>query len=521
MIKKYIVPLLTVLLIFLLPLCTFAAEKLYTTSPTGIIPLRMQPDEKSYEIIKIPACSKIKVIEKRNTWGKVIFENKCGWINLCFTAPKYNDAAQTTGIDSVKNVSVEAKDGKTKLYNIPSVEEKLGSTVKVNIPNGTVLSLKRETENGWGLVLMNKNYAWVRMEDTKEFDSYGEDNLEEYGIFYVYVNSAGGNGIELKSRNSNDSSTLSTIPDCVKLTVREESGNFGYVSYNGLNGWINLKNTSNSYSNALSKTGKPLNEERTVISDGENLLMSVPSQDEESGTYSVGKVENGETVFILSETESGWSLISKNGVRGWFPTEHLGEASSQQKDNIEMCEAYEVFVSTEKAAGIKLYAYPDLESTRICTMPECAKITVVAQSGEFLYVMNDYAAGWTESREFANTYQEALEGKGEKIYSYYKIDDETTLRSLPIYSEICGSEELMLLEVGTEFSVERICQTGDRKWGLAEINGKQGWVNLNCADKSVPLIFNILIAAGIIAVLAAVVLLVVKIIRRKRNEQKI
>ena len=200
MIKRYIISLATVLLILMLPLCAFAAEKLYTASPSGEIPLRMQPDEKSFEIVKIPACSKVELIEKRNTWGKVVFENKCGWINLCYTAPKYNDAAQNTGRDNVKNVSVDSQKGRTELYNIPSTEEKFGSSVKVTIPNGTVLSLKRETESGWGLVLMNKNYAWVKMEDTKEFESYGEDNLEEYGIFYVYVNSAGGNGIDLKSR---------------------------------------------------------------------------------------------------------------------------------------------------------------------------------------------------------------------------------------------------------------------------------------------------------------------------------
>lgn len=516
--KKHITACIVAVLIFILPLCAFAAEKLYTTSPSGEIPLRMQPDEKSYEIIKIPACSKIELIEKRNTWGKVVFENKSGWINLCFTAPKYNDAAQTTGQDSVKNVSVDAASGRTKLYNIPSEEEKLGSSVKVNIPNGTVLSLKRETENGWGLVLMNKNYAWVKMEDIKEFESYGEDNLEEYGIFYVYVNSQGGNGIPLKSRTSESSQNLVVIPDCVRLTVRQKSGDYGYVSYNGLNGWINLKNTSDSYSNALSKTGKPLNEERMVVSDAEeNPLMSVPSYDEETGSYSVETVENGETVFVLSETESGWSLISKNGVRGWLPTENLQEATMGLNDRIDMIEPYDVYVSTKKASGISLYAYPDTEGERLCTMPECAKITVVAQSGDYLFVVNDYAAGWTNIIEFAQSYEEALIGNGEKTYTYYKIDDETTLRSLPIYSEICGSEELMLLEVGVEFSVERTCATGDRKWGLAEIDGIKGWVNLNCADKAVAPMLKILIAVIIVVVLAVIAVILKKIIGRKKK----
>lgn len=519
--RKYIVTFMATMLILMLPLCAYAAEKLYTTSPSGAVPLRMQPDEKSYEIVSIPACSKIELIEKKNTWGKVIFENRCGWVNLCFTTAKYNDAAQTTGQDSVKNVSVDAENGKTKLYNVPSAEEKLGSSVKVNIPNGTVLSLKRETQSGWGLVLMNKNYAWVRMEDTKEFESYGEDNLEEYGIFYAYVNSANGSGIELKSRNNINSQTLTVIPDCVKLTVRQKNGNFGYVSYNGLNGWINLNHTSDSYSDSLSKTGIELNEERRVISEEECILMSVPSYGEETGTYSVETVENGETVFVLSETESGWSLISKNGVRGWLPTQYLGEALIEEKEKIEMCSPYDAYVSTQKASGIKIYPYPDMESEAICTMPECAKITVIAESGKYLYVVNDYAAGWTSSREFAQSYEEAIAGNGKKTYAYYKIDDETTLRSLPIYSEICGSEEILVAEVGVEFMIERVCTTGNRKWGLTEIDGKRGWINLNCADKAIAPIFKILIAFIVIGGLAAIVIIVRKVVGRKKNEQKI
>ena len=513
--RKFITLIVAVLVIILMPMCASANEKLYAVSPDGEISLRIAPDEQFFEITKIPACSKVELIETEKTWGKVIFNNKCGWINLSFTASSYNNAAEATGRDFVKNVSVDAKSGSTKLYSVPTSDEKLGSTVTATIPNSTILSIKRETSNGWGLVSMNKKYAWVRMSDTKKYGTYGEENAEEYGIFYVYVTSRSGTGAPLYKNKGG--AQIANIPDCVRLTIREKSGNYGYTSYNGINGWVNLKLTTDSYSNALTNTGEAVNEEYdVVISDNEIDMMNIPSYDVESGTYAVESLENGETVFILRQTTSGWSMLSKNGVRGWIPTEYLEEATENRVELPEMCQPYDIYILTKESKGIKLYTEPDSQEDSICTIPECARMTVIAKSGESIFVKNDYAAGWTKDREFASSYEKAAASNKLEKPLYYRIEDETTLRTLPIYAELCGSEELLTVPVGKEFKVTKIVTTGDRKWGLTEIDSQTGWINLNCADKSISNAAKLIIVLLIAFILVLIVLIFRKIKGRRK-----
>ena len=103
--KKVLKALIVAILIFMFPLTSGAENELYTSSVSGEIMLKISPDDKSAEIMSIPACSKVKVLKKINTWGLVSFEKKCGWINLSFTAENYTDAANSTGKDAVEFAS--------------------------------------------------------------------------------------------------------------------------------------------------------------------------------------------------------------------------------------------------------------------------------------------------------------------------------------------------------------------------------------------------------------------------------
>ena len=145
---------------------TYAAENLYATSVSGEISLRIEPSEQSAEITKIPACAKLKLIDTQQTWGQVVFKNKCGWVNLSFTTDSYSNAAKSTGNDSTKNLMVKAKNGSARMYNLPTLDPVLGSKEKYTVPNGFILSITRETESGWGLASMNGKYAWIELKYT-------------------------------------------------------------------------------------------------------------------------------------------------------------------------------------------------------------------------------------------------------------------------------------------------------------------------------------------------------------------
>ena len=500
-----------------------AADYVYSASVDGMIELHLSPDEESYKITDIPACSKMKLIKTQRTWGLVEFKNKCGWINLRFTRDTYDEAAEATGNDSTKNVKVNSNDDRAVLYNVPSLSEVLGSEQKYVVPNDMVLQIKRETASGWGLVSMNGKYAWIQTNETRLYETQTQKETEKYGIYYVYVLSDGGRGLELK--DAPDGKNLyAVIPDCIKLTVRETKGNYAYVSYDGINGWIDLRYTTQSLSNAQSNAGALVNVEYEVTPlDGRETqdVLSVPSENAGDGGFVVGSVKKGSAVFVLRSTLNGWSLVNSGGKLGWLPPGSVSPAQSQQTDIIvPLDEARDGYVNTMESKGMKLYTLPE-EEDAVATIPEGVKVKVIAQKDGYEYVCCDYGAGWALPMQTARAQEEVFNSNQLKRKEYYLIDDETMLMSLPTYSKDCKSEELLICTVGTYFEVSKIVSTGKRKWGFTEIDGKKGFVNLACAEETTsPLVMGLSMVLSAAALVFAALALKRMLKKRKVTAQK-
>ena len=502
---------------------TEAADYVYCASVEGMIELHLSPDDESYKITDVPACSKLRLIKTQRTWGLVEFKNKCGWINLSFTRDTYDEAAEATGNDSAKNVKVNSSSDRAVLYNVPSLSEALGSEQKYAVPNDMVLQIKRETASGWGLVSMNGKYAWIQTKETKRYETQTEKDTEKYGIYYVYVLSDGGRGLELKDAPQGKN-LYAVIPDCIKLTVRETKGNYAYVSYDGINGWIDLRYTTQSLSNAQSNAGVLVNVEYEVapLDGGESQdILSVPSENEGDGGFVVGSVKKGSAVFVQRSTLSGWSLVNYGGKLGWLPPHSVVPAQSQQTDIIgPLNVSREGYVNTIDSKGMKIYALTESEDA-VATIPEGVKVNVIAQKDGYEYVCCDYAAGWTLPMQTSMAQEEVFTSNQLKKKEYYLIDDETMLMSLPTYSKECKSEELLTCAVGTYFEVSKIVSTGKRKWGLTQIDGKKGFINLACARKTTsPLVIGLSAVLSVAALVFAALAFKKILKKRKFTAQK-
>ncbi len=516
--KKFICVIFMLISVLLISGTAFAAEYVYSASVDGELSLYISPDEKSYEITKIPACSKLKIIDTERTWGLVEFENKAGWINLSFTRDDYAKAAEATGNDSLKNVKVAAKDKVAILYNVPSEDASLGSTEKYQIPDGTVLKITRETRSGWGLVSMNGKYAWIRMDKTALYISQTDSN--QYGIYYVYVLSDGGKGLELWA-NENGRNLCAVIPDCIKLTVRETKGNYAYVSYAGINGWIDLRYTTESLSNAQMNAGSAVNVECTITAqDGVDHVdaLSVPSANINDGGSVVSSLKNGEAVFVLRSTLDGWSLVHSNGGLGWLPpgTTTLAQTLPQSDITDVYKTPKEGFVATAAGKGLKLYALPT-QDDEVALVPEATKIKVVAEREGYKYVFCDYAAGWVKDIPMADTYIEALEKYPDEKTVFYVTDRETDFMSLPTANELCRSTVLAVIPEGKYFEAIRTVTTSKTKWLLAEIDGNLGWIKMSHANKVAISPLGIVLIFVAVAVIIALVIVVIYKVRKKKQ----
>lgn len=513
--NRFIKAFIIAILIFMFPLVAGAEDELYTASVSGDVTLKILPDDQSSEIVSIPACSKVELLKKNNTWGLVVFEKKCGWINLSFTAENYTDAANSTGRDVVENVKVNSKDGSVNLYNVPSKEEYLGSKVKYTVPNGTILSITRKTDNGWALVSMNGKFAWVETIYTQKYESFAEEETNNFGIYYVYVVSEKGKGLELRNAKKGGA-VLTVIPDCIKLTVRKKENGYGYVSFDGYNGWINLKYTTNSLSNAQAAAGVLVNKEMKVDSqDGSVNVMSLPTDYPQAGNAVVGNIKNDTAVFVQRQTASGWSYVNNAGVKGWIMPDTLSETNAEYIQEIKTVKPYEVYATANGESGMSVYS--EAEADQTCTVPPGMKMKIIAENGDYGYAVCDYAAGWVELPQMAQSYDDVIEGIKKNNREIHTIINQTEFKSIPIDSEIYGDGVISVLEPGKEVVVYAKVKTGSKKWGLVKTDGNWGWINLsNTKEMSFPIGMVISIASVSLAMVLAVISLIL-IIRRRRK----
>ena len=478
--RKIICTIATLIIIFAMGSFAEAADYVYSASVSGEVALHISPAENSYKIMDIPVCSKMKLLRTERTWGLIEFKNKCGWINLSFTRDSYDNAAEASGNDDVKNVKISTEEKKASLYNIPSLSQGAGSVEKYAVPNDTVLKITRVTRSGWGLASMNGKYAWIQMKNTAAYENSNKKADDEYGIYYVYVLSDKGKGAELYSEPGRGS-LHAVIPDCTKLTVREKKKNYAYVSYDGINGWIDIAFTTQSLSNAQSNAGVEVNAEYEITPpESEDVvnMLSVPSDNPADGGYVVGSIERGTAVFVLRSTLSGWNLVNYNGALGWLPPESAVPAEFQEVDVIEtLSEKRKGFVSTFEKKGVELYPEIGTEEA-IATIPECIELEVVARKEGYEYVYCDYASGWIEKDQLTDSYENVLMENQDQKKQAYITSRETVLMSLPTNSELCHSEEIMLITPNTYFTVLKTVSTGKSKWGFVKIGESQGWVKL-------------------------------------------
>ena len=517
--KKLIYILFSVLIISMFfATGAYAKKLLYATAVDEMLEMYLSPDKDSLKITDIPGCAELNLITAEGTWGNVVFSNKCGWINMSFTRDSYEEAAEATGFESLKNVETNSGKNKVGLYTLPSYEVKYGSEKKYSVPDGIILKVTRETHDGWGLVSVNDEHLWVNLKDTKPYITEAEQAIEDYELYYVYAFSGEGSGVKLYS-DSNGNGVLTTIADCVKLTVRETENSYAYVSYNGINGWVSLDSTTKSFSNAQAKTGKQVNAEYKIIGEPSFSvdIFNVPSNKIKDGAVAIGSVKAGTKIFVQRCTADGWMLVNHNGNIGWIPPNN---AQVQPNDDLLLIKPLDKkeagYVATGKENGLTLYPQYD-SNTVVARIPECVKVEILAQKDGRQYVYCDYASGWTVPSGLVDSYEKAVETEQLKNPLKYKVREDTVMVSLPMTERLCGNETLMDLKKETELKIIRIVTSGKTKWGLTEINGVKGWVNLGKTSRIYSPFEIVLFVLGSVLGIAVIVLMVIFAVRKIKN----
>lgn len=246
------------------------------------------------------------------------------------------------------SVQVNSSEGSINFRSAPS----RGSNVITEIPDGAVLyisslSFSPEDDLIFGYTTYNGSSGWVSLRQT---------TINDFSGFTTSVSSSEGS-INFRSSASTESSVITEIPNGANLYIfdifynAEDDLFFGQTTYNGLTGWVSLRQTSLDGGAAPSYTPAPVAPQSdqsvvdTVVADSGSHGLSVRSDVGYEGRVT-SRSEEGSINFRLVPSASSsviceipnnqvltiydivrnedliWGYTEYNGTWGWISLRH-------------------------------------------------------------------------------------------------------------------------------------------------------------------------------------------------------
>lgn len=162
------------------------------------------------------------------------------------------------------------------------------------LDNGTSVSVTAISGN-WGKISYNNKEAWICLDYAEYISPFeyktGSYNADEKVKIY-----------DAKAENAN---VIQEIDINDSFEVTKSSDNWGYVTYNGKSGWLNMNskvtyNSDKSFANGMYTASAPINV-RLLNNISSNIIAVIPEGVE----------------FLADKSANGMTRISYKGISGW------------------------------------------------------------------------------------------------------------------------------------------------------------------------------------------------------------
>jgi N-acetylmuramoyl-L-alanine amidase len=138
-----------------------------------------------------------------------------------------------------------------------------------------------------------------------------------------------GNGVNVRSQPSTNSSIIGKVNNGHKVTIVSESGNWYKIKHSNKNAWIHR-----DYVTFQSSTEPFIANTSTTSKTGVVLVSSLNIRDKASlSGQVVGSIKRGNTITILSESNGWYEILLSTGTKGWVANYYISlhsAPSSQQ-----------------------------------------------------------------------------------------------------------------------------------------------------------------------------------------------
>jgi len=237
-----------------------------TSADGGSVNFRSGPGMSYFAYFEIPNGQQLHITDMVYNpddgffWGQTSYNGNTGYVSLRQTTVMRGYSTYgsdnyylQTGDTFINNNSTQAYNSQSAYYQASVYDTgweglALKASPNVNsmwylmIPENTVITISQLSGNGWGYTSYNGYTGWVALKYTRIIGDYGSE-FPSYGyiepVYYTVYNTEG-EGLELRSSPTVESSTFGPVYDGTSVLVQAMEGDWAYIYYNGHYGWCNL-----------------------------------------------------------------------------------------------------------------------------------------------------------------------------------------------------------------------------------------------------------------------------------------
>lgn len=257
---------------------------------TSNLNLRSSASANGTILTVIPSGTSLSVASISNGWGYTFYDGKFGYISMGYTT--------RTGDFSYEN-GVYQTTGDLNMRDIPSASGNLLAT----LPSGTTVSVTM-VFGGWGAISYNGKNGYINLSYTKRTGDLPKETPYPVGVYETISD------LNMRAVGSASGTIIATLPKSAAVFVTSvlENG-WGYTSYNGSYGYINLKYATRT--GDLPASAKCATGIYTIETD--SIMHSASAYDSDSVTIIPANAS-----FSVTKISSGWGYTKYNEYTGWM-----------------------------------------------------------------------------------------------------------------------------------------------------------------------------------------------------------
>lgn len=328
--------------------------------------------------------------------------------------------------------------------NMHSIASASGD-ILTSIPSNALVSVTK-VSGAWGYTTYNNKSGYIRLSYSTRVGDLPSSILYTVGQYKTTGD------LNMRSSASTAGSIVQVIPKGASLSVTSISGSWGYTTYNGKSGYINLFYATRTgdlpYETGVYKTTGDLNMRDAPSASG-NLIATLP----------------GGTTVNVTKITNGWGYITYNGKNGYINLSYATRTGDLPTA------PYPVGVY-ETTSDINMRATGSVSGTLVDTIPIDTTIfvTYVTETG---WGLTSYNGNEGYINLYYAKYAGELPASADCKPGVYTNKTDINMRSCSSYL----SDIVCVIPANTTFTVTKVSSG----WGYTEYNGKTGWVNLGYA----------------------------------------